>query len=1755
MKAIRIQKRVKFVFALCSAAAFFVLGFLSFAHFFDVSAETIENDSRVEENSELKYFLSVKYDGVDRYGVESSEDTTATIYANTIAVSDKLPDGLTFEGFVTSSTGKFGAVRQGDESISCPGNVVDDTEEDSVDAGTWNDEHTEYHYHGLHYSELTRTVSFNVASLQAGCKLNIGIITRTPFLGDATRKDFYNTANGVEDLLSWNSNTVHVWMGRENARLYTVNYSYSGDVPSNAPVLPEAASYVAASEVSVANAPSLDGYTFSGWQSGDTTILDGKFQMPPKDVTFVGEFVRDESYKEYNVSYKVNGEAPASFILPLAQKYAPGETVEVDDSYSAGDIIDGYRFSGWTVNFLHGFGETFVMQDCDVEIVGSFEPVKYTVSYQIDGEAPDTIEPTLPAPEQYSENEEVQVAEPVRADGYSFSGWSRDDFVMPAEDVVIMGRFSRVAGTFAPSIEMKILNDASVFEQGETVNFAITVTNTAPYPIYEIMLQEKLEGASFISGDGYEVKTSDYAQIGELGANESIVVYANYDVTKNENAHFVNTVALVSAIAENNYRLADGSFEAEAEFDTIENLGPPIDIDEDDNPKTGSINPSIIIAGFGICASIAAVLFCGHLVTRRGYAKLVVKIFGGVAITATLSLGLLMAAKHVFAADEIPLYSASVSSSKFDFDNNESGAWKVTTSGAYVNTRDEIIYSYEIEANEKRDERPLDVVISVFNNEGIIGLSTIDYAHMLADRALEDSDNRVAVVRYTDADTPLGRDATAIHSAIDNENTRPHALLSGVDTILGDYTPSDDRRLVVIALGSELYDSTENAAVANASILRERYPDIIINYAQFEHWSIGSSSDVFDNFFDFADFWYPLGHLRDVYTFSGENATEALDEIINPSLPLNSISVESYINDEFFDFTDEASAQARGEAHYGQIGICAIDNESMTRFALHDGFELSYENGVPKVIFTVDNFESYRGTHKVSCSIFLKAKEGTYPNATGAYPVTKSQTVRAQQRDDANKSKTISEEILFTEQPTVKDRHTVSYTANQPSDCTVTGLPEPQEVFIFDTVEYAQNIRCEGYNLRALSVLDEDVTRYRGSSFRMPQKDVEIKASWSKVSIDKSMDGTLFEVKPAYLVTGQEFSSKVGGAISSFTRADSLPDSLDINDPKYLVSTPESENPVYVWYESNGYYRAYKYYTAANKIYANPDSSKMFSNASTPWNGEAQSFEFLSELDTSLVTNMSNMFGGYGNFDFGNRVAGGTDVLRYWDVSNVTDMSSMFYYDNVGDTSGLADWNTESLTNIGNMFNSAGVKDMSGLANWDTSKVTMMPYAFAYMKFENSDNPFAGTNWSMESLENMLCAFRGSQFKSLEGLESWQTSSLISMEEPFEGNYILEDISALHDWDVSSVNHMAYLFANDSSLTDISALENWNTESLQYLSNAFSGTSITNADGLARRLVEKDGEEPYYSWDVSGLGSLDSLFYGSKIQNVDGLKNWDVSNVRYFSYIFAYSELSDASGLINWDTSSAKEMSQTFRNTKLRNLHGLENWNISGLRDLNYTFWDSTLLEDISALENWDASGLTNMQYTFDGCINLTSLAGLENWNTSNITDLNGTFTKTGITNLDPLARKLVTPESGDSYYAWDTSAMTSLSSTFKGASSLSDISGISNWNIQPESLGSTFSGTGITSVAALRDWDVSNLTSINSMFENTSNLTSLSGLENWGDKLGNLRTASWTFANSGVEDATNLNSWVLPSITTYGKNNTFNNTPAAANGLLPSWY
>ena len=180
-------------------------------------ASQLSDDVRVDEDSTLTYYLKVKYDGVDRQGISSSDSVVSEVRSDMTFVSDKVPDGLIFQKFVTSGTGSIGAVRRSDGVTACSGQVIDDT---SSTTG-WINSNTEYVYHGLHYTVADRTVRFKVKNLQAGCQLQVGIETKTPILSAGqNRVDFYNTAGFLEGDLSGKSNTTHHFIGRETVARY-----------------------------------------------------------------------------------------------------------------------------------------------------------------------------------------------------------------------------------------------------------------------------------------------------------------------------------------------------------------------------------------------------------------------------------------------------------------------------------------------------------------------------------------------------------------------------------------------------------------------------------------------------------------------------------------------------------------------------------------------------------------------------------------------------------------------------------------------------------------------------------------------------------------------------------------------------------------------------------------------------------------------------------------------------------------------------------------------------------------------------------------------------------------------------------------------------------------------------------------------------------------------------------------------------------------------------------------------------------------------------------------------------------------------------------------------------------------------------------------------------------------------------------------------------------------------------------------------
>ena len=531
----------------------------------------LDNNVEVEENTALTYYLEISYDGADKNGVHSNDTTVSEVSSGELFVEDKIPDGLIFTGFVTTDDGSIGAVKRSDET-SCPGKVIDDTNEAGVSSGVWNAGNTEYTYHGLHYTVSDRTVRFRIKNLKAGCKLTVGIVTTTPTIDDPNtvevekRRDFYNFATAREQGLTVNSNTIHAFMGKENVTLYNVSYQYTGTVPSTAPSVPNTSSYVEGNNVGVAANPNLEGYTFSGWTTSDVTVSNGSFEMPNSNVTFTGSFTENS---KYNVTYAITGTTPTGYITPSQKSYYPDSIVNLD-AMKPGDVFNGYRFLGWTTtDAVLRDDEDFTMPTGNVTLRGEFAKVTYSVIYKFyDTVLPPNASNYLPATVSYQPGDTVTLSnvtsEPT---GYKFLGWYKENtFVMPESDVTVYGEWRVQAGEFEPTITKTLDSTKTYFGPGDFPIFKITVTNTAPFAIHDVMVKEEAEKAEIIRDEGYTILSDHIANITTIPANSSVDVLAAYYVDENDAGTITNTASIKGALADNDYVLKDKDYIASATF-------------------------------------------------------------------------------------------------------------------------------------------------------------------------------------------------------------------------------------------------------------------------------------------------------------------------------------------------------------------------------------------------------------------------------------------------------------------------------------------------------------------------------------------------------------------------------------------------------------------------------------------------------------------------------------------------------------------------------------------------------------------------------------------------------------------------------------------------------------------------------------------------------------------------------------------------------------------------------------------------------------------------------------------------------------------------------------------------------------------------------------------------------------------------------------------------------------------------------------
>ena len=159
-------------------------------------------------------------------------------------------------------------------------------------------------------------------------------------------------------------------------------------------------------EVNPVSEPSKDGYTFSGWSEIPET-------MPAHDVTVKGTF----TVNSYILTYMVDGQEYKTESI----KY--GSTITAETTPTK----EGYIFSGWSE-----IPET--MPAHDVTVIGTFSINNYTLTYMVDGKEYKTTSV------KYGSTITAEAA-PTK-EGYTFSGWDNIPATMPAHDVTVTGTFT-----------------------------------------------------------------------------------------------------------------------------------------------------------------------------------------------------------------------------------------------------------------------------------------------------------------------------------------------------------------------------------------------------------------------------------------------------------------------------------------------------------------------------------------------------------------------------------------------------------------------------------------------------------------------------------------------------------------------------------------------------------------------------------------------------------------------------------------------------------------------------------------------------------------------------------------------------------------------------------------------------------------------------------------------------------------------------------------------------------------------------------------------------------------------------------------------------------------------------------------------------------------------------------------------------------------------------------------------------------------
>ena len=285
--------------------------------------------------------------------------------------------------------------------------------------------------------------------------------------------------------------------------------------------------------------------------------------------------------------------------------------------------------------------------------------------------------------------------------------------------------------------------------------------------------------------------------------------------------------------------------------------------------------------------------------------------------------------------------------------------------------------------------------------------------------------------------------------------------------------------------------------------------------------------------------------------------------------------------------------------------------------------------------------------------------------------------------------------------------------------------------------------------------------------------------------------------------------------IKAIKMASDLPAGFDRTNSDNIVSSVDSLEQIYAWYDNTNNGGVIYVYTDAAEVRGGSSVHYLFYKL-----GSLADIADIASWNMSNVTNMGGLFGYDTSLTNISAISG-------WDVSNVTNMGNLFGYASaLTDVSALSNWDTASLEVMSGTFCAMPqLTDISGIADWDTSKVWNLSGTFS--GDTSLANISALSGWNTSSLTLMTMTFYNSAITNVMALSSWNVSSVTQMTSTFAEDKALVDISGLSGWDVASVTGFHSMFNGATSLSNLQPISGWAVSSSAGMSNMFYNTAAT----------------------------------------------------------------------------------------------------------------------------------------------------------------------------------------------------------------------------------------------------------------------------------------------------------------------------------------